>query len=72
LSVLEVSDALGVPHLMGGSLDRAVQGVARAPLGADLVVGLRHEHAGGLAQALRDAFYADVEAIQDAILEGRS
>jgi len=67
LSVIEALEALDVPYLIGGSLASAVHGVARATLDADLVADLRSEHAERLAQAFGDAFYVDVEAIQDAI-----
>jgi len=67
LLVIEALDALDVPYLIGGSLASAVHGVARATMDTDLVAGLRPEHAQPLAQALADAFYVDVESIQDAI-----
>jgi hypothetical protein len=67
LLVIQALDALGVPYLIGGSLASAVHGVARATVDTDLVADLRSEHAEPLAQALCDAFYVDVESIQDAI-----
>jgi hypothetical protein len=67
LLVIEALDALDVPYLIGGSLASAVHGVARATVDTDLVADLRPEHARPLAQALEDAFYVDVESIQDAI-----
>jgi len=67
LLVIEALDALDVPYLIGGSLASAVHGVARATVDTDLVADLRPEHAQPLAQALEDAFYVDVESIQDAI-----
>ena len=67
LLVIDALEALSVPYLIGGSLASAVHGVARATLDTDLVADLRSEHAERLVQALGDAFYVDVEAIQDAI-----
>ena len=67
LLVTRALDALDVPYLIGGSLASAVHGVARATVDTDLVADLRPEHAQPLAQALEDAFYVDVESIQDAI-----
>jgi len=64
LLVIEALEALDVPYLIGGSLASAVHGVARATVDTDLVADLRYEHAERLAQALSDAFYVDVEAIQ--------
>jgi len=67
LLVIEALEASDVPYLIGGSLASAVHGVARATVDTDLVADLRPEHAQPLAQALADAFYVDVESIQDAI-----
>lgn len=69
LRVIEALEGLGVPYLIGGSLASAVHGVARATVDADVVADLRPEHAEPLARALGEAFYADVEAIRDAIRE---
>lgn len=65
--VTDALDALGVPYAIGGSFASALHGVMRATMDADLVADLRLEHAGPLAQALGDVFYADVEMIRDAI-----
>ena len=67
LLVIEALEELDVPYLIGGSLASAVHGVARATVDTDLVADLHSQHAAPLAQALGDAFYVDVEAIQDAI-----
>jgi len=65
--VADALDALGVLYAIGGSFASAVHGVMRATMDADLVADLRMEHAEPLAQALGDAFYADVEMMRDAI-----
>ena len=65
--VTDALEALGVKYAIGGSLASAVHGVVRATMDADLVADLRMEHAEPLAQALGDAFYADVEMMRDAI-----
>jgi len=67
MMVADALDALGVLYAIGGSFASAVHGVMRATMDADLVADLRMEHAEPLAQALGDAFYADVEMIRDAI-----
>jgi hypothetical protein len=67
MRVANALDALGVPYAIGGSFASAVHGVMRATMDADLVADLRMEHAEPLAQALGDAFYADVEMIREAI-----
>jgi len=72
LLVIEALEALDVPYLIGGSLASAVHGMARSTADADLVADLRPEHAEPLAQALSEAFYADVEAIGDAIRQRSS
>jgi hypothetical protein len=65
--VTDALDALGVTYAIGGSLASAVHGVVRATMDADLVADLRMEHVEPLAQALGDAFYADVEMMRDAV-----
>jgi len=67
MMVTDALDALDVPYAIGGSFASAVHGVMRATMDADLVADLRMEHAETLAQALGDAFHADVEMIRDAI-----
>ena len=72
LQVVRALEAIGVRYLIGGSLASAVHGVARSTIDADLVADLRPEHAAPLVRALGDGFYADVEAIREAILQRRS
>jgi len=72
LLVGEALEALGVPYLIGGSLASAAHGMARSTLDADLVADLRPEHAKPLARALSGVFYADEEAIREAIRLRRS
>jgi len=72
LAVVEALDALGVPYALGGSLASAVHGVVRATMDADLVADLRPEHAAPLARALAGSFYADEQAIREAIRARRS
>jgi hypothetical protein len=67
LLVIEALEALGVPYLIGGSLASAVHGVVRATLDVDLVADLRPEHVARFVQSLGNAFYADLDAIHDAI-----
>ena len=67
MMVADALDALGVPYAIGGSFASALHGVMRATMDADLVADLHMEHAEPLAQALGDAFYADVEMMRDAI-----
>jgi hypothetical protein len=67
LTVAGALEALGVPYAIGGSLASALHGVMRATMDADLVADLRPEHVAPLAQALGDAFYADVEMLRDAV-----
>jgi hypothetical protein len=67
MMVTDALDALDVPYAIGGSFASAVHGVMRATMDADLVADLQIEHAEPLAQALGDAFHADVEMIRGAI-----
>ena len=67
LLVTDALETLDVPYAIGGSFASATHGVMRATMDADLVARLRPEHAEPLAQALGEAFYADVEAMRGAI-----
>lgn len=67
LMVTDALEALGVPYVIGGSVASTVHGVVRTTADADLVADVRSEQAAPLVAALGDAFYADAEAIQDAI-----
>ncbi len=67
MMVTDVLDALGVSYAIGGSFASALHGVMRATMDADLVADLRLEHTDPLAQALGNAFYADVEMMRDAV-----
>ena len=60
-------DRLGVGWVVGGSVASSMQGLPRATQDIDLVADLLPEHAAPLARALREDFYADVDAIGDAI-----
>ena len=72
LAVVQALDALDVPYAVGGSLASAVHGVVRATMDADLVADLRPEQAVPLAQALAGTFYADEQAIREAVRTRRS
>ena len=67
LAVTDALEALGVRYVIGGSLASALHGVMRATMDVDVVADLHREHVEPLAQALGDGFYADVEAMRDAV-----
>jgi hypothetical protein len=67
LQVTNTLDKLGVPYAIGGSLASAVYGMMRATLDADIVADLRSNHAKPFVEMLGDNFYADLEAINEAI-----
>ncbi|MDI6793045.1 MAG: hypothetical protein QME81_09290 [bacterium] len=67
LLVVDALEALEIPYLIGGSLASSAHGISRLTRDADLVADLKIHHAQPLADALKDAFYADVEMIKDAI-----
>lgn len=72
LLIIQALEQVGAPYLIGGSLASAVHGVVRATLDSDLVVELLPEQVEPLAQILTDAFYMDLESIQEAIRERSS
>lgn len=72
LAVIRVLEALDVPYLIGGSLASALHGVPRATNDADLIVDLKLEHVEPFVRALTPEFYADADAIRQAIRDQRS
>jgi len=69
LVVTGILDELGVPYVIGGSFASALHGVMRSTMDADLVADLHAEHVEALARALGDDFYANGEAMRQAVLE---
>jgi hypothetical protein len=65
--VADALDALGVPYYLAGSVISSLHGVARATADVDVVAALRPIHATVFAEQLADAYYADADAIVDAI-----
>jgi hypothetical protein len=67
LQVTDILDRLGVAYAIGGSMASAVHGVIRATVDVDIVADLAPEHVAPLIQALGNVFYADQDAIENAI-----
>jgi hypothetical protein len=70
--LIEALNSLGIPFLIGGSLASSVHGVPRATMDVDLVVDLRPEQIAPLAKTLGAEFYADVQALREAVRTGRA
>ena len=70
--LIEVLNQVGIPYAAGGSLASSVHGTPRATADIDLVVDIRPAHAGPLATALEDEFFADEEMIAGSIEQGRA
>jgi hypothetical protein len=72
LPVIDALEKLGVPYHVGGSVASSFTGIARATQDADLVAGLRPEHARPLVEALQGPYYIDQERVEHAIRTRRS
>lgn len=68
LAVVDVLESLDVSYLVGGSLARAVQGVSRATMDADIVAELRLENAEPSVRRLGEQLSAPPERRQNASL----
>jgi len=67
LAAANVLDELGVRWFLGGSLASSVHGIPRATFDADIMADLRTEHVRPFIKKLGDEWYADEDAIMDAI-----
>ena len=67
LSASQIFDDLGIRWFIGGSLASSVHGVPRATFDADIMADVRPQHVRPLIKKLGDDWYADEEAIQEAI-----
>jgi hypothetical protein len=67
LAVTRVLERMGIPYFVGGSLASSAHGVARATLDADIIARVAPQQAGQFARELGTEFYADIDAIADAV-----
>ncbi|MDQ6675892.1 MAG: hypothetical protein M3Z09_01185, partial [Acidobacteriota bacterium] len=65
--IAQVFGELKIPFYLGGSLASSVYGLARSTLDVDLIAAVRQEHAKPLSTLLSPDFYADEQAILEAI-----
>lgn len=70
--VIEVFDSLGIVYMVGGSLASSIYGIPRTTQDIDLVADILWSQAQELSAALQPDFYADADAIEDAIRRGRA
>lgn len=67
----DVLAELQIPYLIGGSVASSALGVLRATMDVDLLVRLPAADAARLAEALGTDWYADPDAMRDALTRGR-
>lgn len=60
-------EALGVGYYIGGSVASSTHGVSRSTIDADLVADLKQDHVDRFCDLLGEEYYAEPEAIRDAI-----
>lgn len=65
--IVEALEALGVPHMVGGSLASSVHGVPRTSIDGDLVADLEPQHVAPLLQRLAGKYYVDEGRVRAAI-----
>lgn len=70
--VVDVFDQLGIQYYIGGSVASSVYGTARTTADVDLVAAIETRHVEPLILQLGSKYYANKEAIQDAIQCHRS
>ena len=72
LAVIQALETLGVDYEIGGALASALQGAYRATADADLVADLRPEQIPRFVELLGNRYYANAEAMAQAVREKRS
>lgn len=70
--IVEALEALGVSHMVGGSLASSVHGVPRTSIDGDLVADLEPQHVAPLLQRLAGGYYVDEARVRAAIEARRS
>ena len=71
-AIAPVLDSLGIRYAIVGSLASSARGIFRATLDGDLLALVRPQQARQLAERLGKDWYADAEAIESAIRNGRA
>jgi hypothetical protein len=67
-----VFDRFGIEYMVGGSVASSITGLWRATQDIDIVARVRLDQTKLLERALIPDFYADSEAMRDAIVRGRA
>lgn len=65
--VADILEALGVNYLVGGSVASSLVGLPRTTLDVDIVADLDERHVQAFVARLGADFYADEDAIRDAV-----
>jgi hypothetical protein len=65
--VLDILEALGVGHYVGGSLASSAHGIPRASIDADVVADLQPADAARFVAALKDQYYMSEDRVRDAV-----
>jgi hypothetical protein len=65
--VVTVLQGLGITYAVGGSVASSIHGVPRATQDVDIIALMGLEHVGPVADALKDRFYLDVDALRAAV-----
>lgn len=72
LKMVEALEELNSPYLVGGSYASSAHGIGRPTMDIDILAAIPAKLAGELAAKLGSEFYADEQAIRQAIMEKRS
>jgi hypothetical protein len=67
VEVARILERCGIDYVVGGSLASSISGEPRATLDIDIVVTLEASNVDPLLEALGDSFYADREALLNAV-----
>lgn len=70
--IIDAFESLAIPYYIGGSVASIAHGVPRTTLDVDIVAVIRPNQARTLVEQLADAYFLQIEDIQDAIVNRTS
>lgn len=69
--LLDALNGSGIRHMVGGSIASSAHGILRSTNDVDIVADIREEHIPAFVARIADTFYADQDAMREALHHGQ-